>query len=215
MNIVAIIPAFNEEKTIGRVIDSVMPHVSHVVVVDDGSHDATNDIAQQHGAIVVTHTINKGVDATLNDGFAKAATLGADIMFTFDADGEHDAGDIERLLKPIIEGVSDISLGCRPTTRHWSETIFAFCTRIRYGIIDPLCGLKAYKREVYQNVGFFDSVSSIGSELAIRAVKQGYRASYMPITLHAREEGDSSRFYAFSWRGNMKVIKALYRTMRI
>lgn len=213
--VIAVIPAYNEGKTIGRVVRELLPLVSEVVVVNDASKDNTKIEAETAGAFVLTHESNKGYDTTINDGFSEAAKRGATIIMTFDADGEHDAGDVEKILTPIITGKADVVLGQRPLSRHWGEWIFAFYTWTRYGIRDPLCGFKAYKREVYEKFGFFDSLSSIGTELPLRAIKSGCTPAFVPITLHVREEGDSSRFYAMNWHGNMKILKALRRIMSI
>lgn len=213
MKVIAVIPAYNEARTIGKVVNELRPHVDEIIVVDDASHDGTGGRAGEAGAIVVTHEINKGYDATINDGFRAAYDAGADIFLTFDADGEHDAKDVSRILNPIKQGEADIVLGQRPGSRHWGESLFALYTHLRFGIPDPLCGMKAYRREVYEHVGFFDSISSIGTELALRGMRLGYRKALIPITLHSRGDGDVSRFYTLNMRGNMKILRALWRIL--
>jgi len=213
--VIAVIPAYNEAKTIAEVVRGLLPKVDRIVVVDDASSDGTGALAQEAGATVVAHETNKGYDQTINDGFHAAYTSGAGIIMTFDADGEHDANDVPAILAPIREGKADIVLGQRPETRHWSEDILSFYTKVRYGIPDPLCGMKAYRRDVYERVGFFDSLSSIGTELSIRGIGLGFRSALVPITLHARADGDRSRFYQFSLRGNLKILSALWRILWI
>ncbi|MEK7602530.1 MAG: glycosyltransferase family 2 protein [Patescibacteria group bacterium] len=213
--VIAVIPAYNEAKTIRRVIEGLRPYVSSVVVVNDASKDETENEAHAAGATVVSHKVNQGYDTTINDGFKKAAEEGATIILTFDADGEHEPTDVPRILAPIREGKADLVLGQRPESRHFGERVLASYTKARYGIPDPLCGLKAYKREIYNRVGFFDSVSSIGSELSLRAIRLGYNPALVPITLHAREVGDTSRFYEFNLRGNMRILMALWRILWI
>ena len=207
------VPAFNEAQTIGAAIAGLLPHVSRVIVVDDRSTDGTGDIAQRAGAEVVRHSENQGYDASLNDGFKAAASSGADIIFTFDADGEHDAADVPRILAPLLTDEADIALGQRPRTRHLGEDIFAAYTRSRFGIRDPLCGLKAYRRSVYNAVGFFDSLSSIGTELTIRGIRKGFRVVLVPVALRPRL--DTSRFYASRFRGTMRMLRALARIMSL
>ena len=90
--VVAVIPAFNEAKTIAAVVTDLRAHVADVIVVDDHSADATGEEAKRAGAIVVRNAANLGYDGSLNAGFAEAACRGAGIILTFDADGEHDAG---------------------------------------------------------------------------------------------------------------------------
>ncbi|MFZ1075025.1 MAG: glycosyltransferase family 2 protein [Minisyncoccia bacterium] len=212
--IVAIIPAFNEAGTIGAVVTGLLPHVSEVIVVDDCSSDGTSEEAQKAGATVLRHEANRGYDRTINDGFAEAARRGADIMLTFDADGEHDANDVPRIISPLLSEKADMVAGQRPHLTHFGEKIFALYTCTRYGLRDPLCGLKAYRRAVYDSVGFFDSVSSIGTELMLRGAKKGYRLAFVPIELHARVN-DTSRFYAKRLRANIKILRALWRVLFI
>lgn len=213
--VIAVIPAYKEGKTVGAVVRALAPHVSETIVIDDHSPDNTGDEAASAGAIVLRNEQNKGYDGSLNAGFAEAARRGADIIVTLDADGEHDANDIPRVVAPILEDRTDIVLSQRPGSRHWGERIFALYTRLRYNIPDPLSGMKAYRRSVYDAVGFFDSVRSIGTELAIRGIKKGFRTALVPIILHERPAGDTSRFYTFNFRGNLKILRALWRILFI
>lgn len=212
--VIAVIPAFNEGKTVGNVVRGLVPYVSEIIVVDDHSSDNTSDEARKSGAIVLRHEMNGGYDASINDGFKEAATRGAQIIFTFDADGEHDAADVPRLLEPIFSDTADIVLGQRPNTTHFAEKIFAFYTDSRYGIKDPLCGFKAYRRTVYDAVGFFDSVGSIGTELTLRGLRKSFRLSLIPITLHTRVN-DTSRFYKRRFWANLKIFKAMFRVLTV
>lgn len=210
--IAVVIPAFREEQSVGAVVESLKPYASDIIVVDDQSPDATGAVAERAGATVIRHAVNRGYDASLDDGFKEAARRGAGIIVTFDADGEHEASDLPRLLAPILEGRADIVAGARTEARHWSEKLFALYTRTRYGVRDPLCGLKLYRREVYDRFGFFDSVRSIGTELMIRAARAGFRVVSEPITLHERVDG-RSRFYAAAIRGNLRIVRAMLRVM--
>lgn len=207
----AVIPAYNEGKTIGAVVRGLLPHASTVIVVDDHSSDNTGEEARRAGAVVLRNDPNKGYDGAINEGFKEVARLGADIIFTFDADGEHDTNDVPRLLAPILAGDADIVLSQRPGSRHWGERIFALYTWLRFNIPDPLSGMKAYRRSVYDAVGFFDSVSSIGTELSIRSIKKGFRTALVPIVLHERTLGDRSRFYVLNLKGSLKILRALWR----
>ena len=207
--VVAVIPAFNEAKTIATVVAGVRTRVDDVIVVDDHSGDMTGEEAKRAGAIVVRNAANLGYDGSLNAGFAEAARRGAGIVLTFDADGEHDPADVPRLIAPIAEDRADIVAGQRPRLAGFAENIFAVYTRLRYGIADPLCGLKAYRRSVYDAVGQFDTVQSIGTELMIRGLHRNFRLALVPIALHRR--ADVSRFYARRLRANLKILRAAWR----
>jgi glycosyltransferase involved in cell wall biosynthesis len=211
--VVAVIPAFNESKTMAAVVAGVRAHVDDVVVVDDHSADTTGEEAKRAGAIVVRNAVNLGYDGSLNAGFAEAARRGAGIVLTFDADGEHDPADVPRLIAPIAEDRADIVAGQRPRLAGFAEKIFATYTRLRYGITDPLCGLKAYRRSVYDAVGQFDTMQSIGTELMIRGLQRNFRLALVPIALHHR--ADISRFYARRLRANLRILRAAWRVLLV
>ncbi|MEM4282377.1 MAG: glycosyltransferase family 2 protein [Candidatus Woesearchaeota archaeon] len=109
-----IIPAFNEEKIIRKVLTDLKSHgYKNLIVINDGSTDRTAEIAKEAGAIVLEHVVNRGQGAALRTGIDFALAHGADIIVTFDADGQHDPSDIPSLIAPIASGKADISLGSR------------------------------------------------------------------------------------------------------
>ncbi len=211
--IIAVIPALNEEATVGHVVLGTKRHVHEVIVIDDGSRDGTYQCAKEAGALVLRHEKPLGYSASLEDGLRTASTRGADILLTLDADGQHRFEDIPRLLAPILSGEADVVLGQRPKRTHFAEWIFALYTGIRFGIRDPLCGLKAYHRRVYDTVGHFDALDSIGTELFLRAVKKGFIVRSVPIELVARR--DTSRFYRKRIRANLKIFRALLKILSL
>ncbi len=107
------IPAFNEEKTIAKVVLSAQKNADIVVVCDDGSSDMTGEIAKGLGAVVLRHEKNLGYGAALQSLFKKARELDADVLVTFDGDGQHDSAEIPRIVKPIEDGVAEVVLGSR------------------------------------------------------------------------------------------------------
>lgn len=114
MKIVIVIPAYNEEKSIGKVVRDLKKGGYHdIVVVDDGSRDRTSEIAKNKGAIVLRHVINRGQGAALKTGIDAALDEDADVIVTFDADGQHQVSDINALVTPVEKGKCDISLGSR------------------------------------------------------------------------------------------------------
>lgn len=205
--ITAIVPAYNEEGTIGGVVAALTNEVDSVVVVDDGSTDQTGELARKEGATVLTHVTNQGYDEALSHGVSYAADNSADIIVTFDADGQHEVEDIGRVVEPIEEGSAEIVVGRRPHAARPAEGLFAVYTSWRLNIDDPLSGFKAYDIEVYRDVGYFDRFSSIGTHLMIAAIKKGYRVSQVDISVSERE--DQPRFG--NLKGNWLVMKALGR----
>ncbi|HHI93320.1 MAG TPA: glycosyltransferase family 2 protein [Gammaproteobacteria bacterium] len=199
-----VIPALNESATIGEVV-VVAEKYGVPIVVDDGSSDSTSEIAERYGAIVVTHTINNGYDFALNSGFKKAAELGVEVIITMDADGQHNPVLIQEFIDMINAG-ADVVVGIRNKRQRFSEHLFAWYTGIRFGIKDPLCGMKAYRRTVYESLGYFDSYGSVGTELMIFAVKNRFKISQSVISV--KERKGSSRFGQVL-SGNFKIISAM------
>jgi glycosyltransferase involved in cell wall biosynthesis len=115
MKLIAIVPAYNEEKTVGSVITDVRKFVDEVIVIDDGSIDATGERAKAAGATVFRHTLNRGLGAALGTGMVAALRAGADLAITFDADGQHKGSDIPRLVKAIDH--YDVAIGARTEGR--------------------------------------------------------------------------------------------------
>jgi glycosyltransferase involved in cell wall biosynthesis len=202
-----VIPALNESPTIVGIVDAAAQY-GVPIVVDDGSTDSTAALASQAGAVVVSHKSNLGYDAALNSGFKKAAELESEIIVTLDADGQHDPSLIGKFIDAIDQGV-DVVAGVRSRRQRFAEHLFAGCTRFRFGIKDPMCGMKAYRTEVYKALGHFDSYGSVGTELMLFAAKHGYRLGQ--IEFDARERNGRSRFGQVI-TGNYKIIRALFLT---
>lgn len=113
MKIFIVIPAYNESEVIVETIKDVKKYCSDIIVVDDGSSDGTLAKAKEAGADVLRHIINRGQGAALRTGINYALERGADIIVTFDADGQFDAKEIEKLCRPITAGECDVVLGTR------------------------------------------------------------------------------------------------------
>jgi glycosyltransferase involved in cell wall biosynthesis len=204
--IAVIVPALNEAATIGGVLAGVREH-GLAIVVDDGSRDGTAAVARAAGAEVVSHALNRGYDAALNTGFARAAELGCAYAITIDADGQHDAGELRTMIAHLDDGY-DLVLGVRDRFQRIAERLFAFVGKIRWSVSDPLCGMKGYRMDLYLRAGHFDSLGSIGTELAIGSKQRGARTVEMPIT--TRERADAPRF-GRRFAANYKILRALAR----
>jgi glycosyltransferase involved in cell wall biosynthesis len=204
-----VIPALNESASIAFVVEAARRY-GMPIVVDDGSTDNTASLARQAGAVVVSHENNRGYDAALNSGFEKAVELGGDIIITVDADGQHDPSLIQKFVDAIDAGV-DMVVGIRSRRQRFAEHLFAWYTSFRFGIKDPLCGMKAYRTVVYEALGHFDSYGSVGTELMIFAVKHDFRIGQ--IKFEARERKGQSRFGQML-AGNFKIIRAMLHSIR-
>lgn len=111
--IVAVVPAYNEEKNIGPVISGLFNHVDKIVVVDDGSTDNTSLEAGKSGALVLRHEINRGQGAALQTGHEYALKNGADYVVDFDADGQFDAEDIKPAIAELQKSGVDVLFGSK------------------------------------------------------------------------------------------------------
>ena len=200
-----VIPALNESVSIGSVVAGASQYGT-VIVVDDGSTDGTGEIASLAGAQVVVHSTNRGYDAAINSGFARAASLGCEVVITLDADGQHDPHLIAKFIEMIESGVQ-LVVGVRSERQRLTEHLFAWYTRFRFGIEDPLCGMKAYRIAIYNGLGHFDSYSSVGTELMLYAATHGY--SIRQVRFQVRDRvGGPSRFGTIL-RGNYRILRAL------
>jgi len=205
-----IIPAWNEANTISSVVQSVLPF-GKVIVVDDCSNDKTGTLAEKAGASVIRHKENKGYDGALNSGFSEANRLGLKYFITFDADGQHDIENLPMIVN-LLELGADLVVGIRPSRARISEKIMALIIWGMYGLRDPVCGLKGYRRTLYADAGCFDSCNSIGTQLALYACrrKNEYKTEQFPVHIHDRK--DQPRL-GNSWKANVQIFKALFRVL--
>ena len=201
-----VIPALNEESTICNVISGALDFGS-VIVVNDGSIDETSKISKLAGAIVVNHDFNKGYDAALNSGFKEAELRGFEYILSIDADGQHSHELLPVYIDLLRKGVR-LVLGVRPRKQRFSESLFAFYTKFMFGWNDPLCGMKGYSMSLYTDRGYFDSIESIGTELAFFGIHNKFKFSEVKIPEIKRQ--DSPRFHSI-YIANLKIIKSLIK----
>jgi glycosyltransferase involved in cell wall biosynthesis len=112
---IAVVPAFNEQQNVGRVIEEIRefdPDLD-IVVVDDGSVDATAAVARQHGAITLQLPFNLGIGGAVQTGFRYAYEHDYDLAVRVDGDGQHDPSQLDRVIAPILSGDADIAVGSR------------------------------------------------------------------------------------------------------
>jgi glycosyltransferase involved in cell wall biosynthesis len=200
-----VIPAFNEEATISNVVQSVKEY-GKIIVVNDASTDNTKQVAEESGAIVVSHKNNKGYDGALNSGFEKAENLGCEMVITFDADEQHDPALIKDLILLINKGFK-VVVGIRNKHQRVSESIFSQVSNWKWGVSDPLCGMKAYHIDIYRELGHFDSYGSIGTELTLYAASHKKKIAQFSIKIKDRE--DRPRF-GNRISANIAILRSLF-----
>jgi len=200
--ITAVIPAFNEEKTIGRVVEDVKRYVQNVIVVDDGSSDATGDVALSAGATVLRHPKNLGYGSALATGFSHFKNNGAGVMVVLDGDGQHNPSEIPRLVKPLIDGQADIVVGSRFIDCE-KETSIPRYRRFGIGIVnrawnfasgeertDTQCGFRAYSRDAVQKIDIREASMSASLEILDQAAANNLRVVEVPVSV--KYGGDTS-----------------------
>lgn len=190
--IVAVLPAYNEEISIGSIVLLTNTFVDNVIVIDDGSSDRTADIARSAGAEVILHGVNRGKGGALKTGFAAAANLGADIIVTMDTDGQHNPADIPKLVVPIIEGSADVVNGSRylngvenntPFYRRIGQTILDRFTNLNSGlkITDTQSGFRAFTNSTKDIFRFNSQGMAIESEMLADVAKSHLRIKEVEI----------------------------------
>ncbi len=218
-----VIAGYNEEKRIGTVILDLKKNNYHnIVVVDDGSKDRTSESAADAGAIVLRHVINRGQGAALKTGMDFAVKNNAEIIVTFDADGQHHAEEIPRLTSPIINGEVDACLGSRfldtSSNVSWHRKVVlkggAWIIWLFYGIrlTDSHNGFRAIKKEAVQKLEFKADRMEHASEIVEQIGKQNVRYKEIPVTItytdYSVQKGQSS-LAAFGILWNMIKSKVL------
>ncbi|MEA3248771.1 MAG: glycosyltransferase family 2 protein [Patescibacteria group bacterium] len=190
MKVTAVVPAYNEGRTVGSVVRSLLPLVQEIVVVDDGSADRTAREARTAGARVVSHMLNRGLGAAIGTGVAAALDDDTDIIVTFDADGQHDAKDIERITAPIREGAADIVIGVRtldrhlmPVSRRAANWIGNALTFVLFGkwVRDSQSGLRAFSRQAAEELEIKCDRMEVSSEIVREIRHHGWRLTEVPI----------------------------------
>ena len=172
--IIAVVPAYNEAKTIGLVIPDLKRYVQEIIVVNDGSFDETEKIAKFSGVIVLSHAINRGLGASLQTGFKKALEKNADYILTFDADGQHRSSDIPRLLESLEKEEADVAIGSRifskkntPLIRKIYNKIADYIGFVIFGLYvrDTQSGLRLFRKDALMKLRPLGDRMEISSEI--------------------------------------------------
>ena len=201
MKIIIGLPAFNEEKNIAITIAKLQKFDYTILVCNDGSSDMTRTIAEKMGAIVVNHQKNLGYGAAIRTLFVKAKELDADMLVTFDADGQHRTEDIQNIIKPIETNEADIVIGSRflnktddnvPRYRKVGIKAITNVTNVSmdFKISDSQSGFRAYNKKVLKEITPSEYGMGVSTEILIKANKSGFKFKEIPITV--LYEGDTS-----------------------
>jgi hypothetical protein len=204
--IAILVPAYNEAESIGYVLDRMPERVcglqTAVLVVDDGSRDGTGDVAAEHGAVVARHVINRGGGAALRTGYRLMVESGAEVVVTLDADGQHLPAEMERLVKPVLDGEVEVAHGSRvlgqADRNHFARELgIVFFNRLvsfitRTHVTDCSNGYRAVRTTALPQLVLRQEQFHT-SEFMIEAIKRGIPAREVPVTVVSRLSGHSKK----------------------
>jgi glycosyltransferase involved in cell wall biosynthesis len=192
-NLWIICAAYNEARTIAGVVSELRQAGYQVVVVDDGSNDGTRHLATAVGANVITHPINLGQGAALQTGIEYALAQGADVIVTFDADGQHRVSDVARLVEALSHEQADFALGSRflgqtcnlPWLRRWVLRAATVFTRLTTGLslTDSHNGLRALTRRGARAIRLRQNRMAHASEIVSEIARSRLPYVEVPVTI--------------------------------
>lgn len=227
--LVVVIPALNEEKTIGRVISALPKKIRGiskitVLVVDDGSTDGTAKVARRNGAKVVSHGINRGLGIAFSTGINKALEIKADIIVNIDADGQFDSRDIREMVQPILRNRADVVSCSRfldkskepkmPWIKKLGNAVFTWLVNKMTGnnFTDTQCGFRAYSRDAAMKMNLFHKYTYT-QEVLMNLANRGCRIVEMPFKVKGKREG-KSRVVGNVFSYGMRAFVIIIRTIR-
>jgi glycosyltransferase involved in cell wall biosynthesis len=216
-----IVPAYNEEATIARVVERVLAQacVAEVVLVDDGSTDATWSRVQRFKAdsrvTFLRHDRNRGKGAAVRTGLE---AISAPVVIVQDADLEYDPGQYPKLIEPIMEGETDVVYGVRGFLGHtaysyWfvvGNRLVTWVTNVLYNcyIHDMETGFKAFRTDLMRRLRLRGTRFDIEPDVTARVLRLGYRIYEVPITYHARGRAEGKKL---TWRDGISALRTLLR----
>jgi glycosyltransferase involved in cell wall biosynthesis len=193
-SVVVAIPAYNEDRFIGSLVLKLRGRDRKVLVVDDGSTDATARVAEAAGATVVSHETNKGKTAAVETIFEQARRMGADALVLLDGDSQHDPADVDRLAAPILAGEADMVVGSRfagvrstiPRWRVVGQHALTLATNVGSGLSlsDTESGYRAFSRRALEEMRFNARGFALEPATQFQAKQRGWKVLEVPIQVH-------------------------------
>ncbi len=213
-----IIPAYNEELNIGKVVEDIRAHAREfdMVVINDGSADSTAERAGSCGVPVVTLSYNLGIGGAMQTGYRYARQKGYDMAVQFDGDGQHRADQLQCLLRPVAEGEADVAIGSRFLGEKAYRSGLARLLGIKMlskfisllvgmRITDPTSGFRAVNRRVIDFYSDYYPDDYPEAEAIVLLHRAGFRIAEVPALMRDREAGSSS----------ITAIRAFYYMIKV
>ena len=221
--ILVIIPAFNEEGSIGKVVEEVRTYLPqiHALVVNDGSSDHTSEIARSKGAIVLDLPFNLGIGGAMQAGYKYAYVKGYDIAIQVDGDGQHDPKEILKLLHVLEEGKADVAIG----SRFIGDSEYKASVMRRLGILilskaismivgekltDPTSGFRVANQRAIQLFSGNYPQDYPEPEALVLLHQCGLLMKEVPVKINRRYSGESSITKLRSIYYMVKVLLAIF-----
>jgi len=186
-------PAFNEGEKLENIINEIKNFVDEVIVCNDGSTDSTGLIASKMGTMVINHEKNLGYGQAIKSIFSKAKEIEADILVTFDADGQHRSQDIKSVIQPILDDEADIVIGSRflennvdmPKYRKLGVKTITNLANIssKVKLSDSQSGFRSYNKKTLSEINLIEKGMGISTEILIKANKKKLRIKEVPIKI--------------------------------
>lgn len=216
MDVTVVIPTLNEEKAIGEVVEGFVKKGYRVVVIDGHSTDRTREIAKEKGAEVIVQS-GKGKGQAVAEAFE---LLDSDIIVLVDGDGTYLPEEVDRLLKPIMDGKADHVVGNRfanfekgafTRLNLFGNKVLNFFFRLAYGaeLRDILSGYRALKKEVYKSVELKKQGFEVETELTVETLAKGFKIVEVPITY--RKRGGKTKLNPL--KDGFRIGKTIYELM--
>ncbi|OGW11393.1 MAG: glycosyl transferase family 2 [Nitrospinae bacterium RIFCSPLOWO2_12_39_16] len=222
-NILAIVPAYNEEDSISGVIDDIKSHLpeADIVVINDASTDGTaNAVRSKNGVRLIDLSINLGIGGAVQTGFRYALNANYNIAVQIDGDGQHMASEVRKVLTPVIDGIADMSIGSRylekkgflsSPMRRFGNFIFKVVnsTLTQQKITDNTSGFRAYSREAIKFLTRYYPSDYPEPESVVLLSRNGFRIKEVPVIMQERRAGESSITPIRSVYYMVKVVLAI------
>lgn len=223
--VTVVIPAYNEDILIGKVLQAMPEFVDSVVVIDDGSTDTTALIAKSHHAIVVSHGANRGVGMSLQSGINKVLEMGSDIMVNIDADNQFDTADIEHLVLPIAEDKVDFVTASRfkdeqlypvmTRVKFWGNKLVSFIVSTIVGtkFYDVSCGFRAYSKDTLHRLNLHGKFTYTHETILLLCF-QNARIMEIPVKVRGTREIGKSKIASNVVKYGFKTLRIILQTYR-
>lgn len=226
ISLLVIVPAYNEAENIDYVINDIRKHSpqADILVVNDGSIDSTEEVANKAGVTVINHPFNMGIGAAMQTGYRYAEGKGYDVAIQVDGDGQHPPDQIHLLLKPVIKGKADMVIGSRflgegdyvpSLARSIGIRVFSWMLSLITGekVTDPTSGFRAVNREVIRFFAKNYPEDYPEVEAIVLLHKAGFNMVEVPVRMKARVWGKSSITYFHAAYYMVKVLLAIFIDM--